>query len=263
MKLSTLVFALALTVSVAAQPQIKIFPLSNRPVSDTIDIVKAMLQPGENVWAEERLQRLIVKAAPERLEEVRKLLEQLDTPAPQVWLYVNQTGSRPYSGTNAGVGVTPGGHIVGGAQAYDVQHNVSDSQRLLVMSGGKGHITIGQDIPYVQPYQSYAQSLGLVPSTVLWQRVSTGFAVEPTVIGNTIRLKITPWLNYGGPQGTGQLEFSESSSTLTLENGSSATISESSGSQSRSGSAFGLILGGGSQQQSSSGSVTVRAVIQE
>jgi type II secretory pathway component GspD/PulD (secretin) len=264
MKFSTLVFFAALTLNVAAQAQIKIFTLSNRPAAATVDIVQALLQPGESVWAEERLQRLIVKAAPQRLEEVRKLLEQIDLPAPQVWLHVQQFGSRPFSGSNAGVGVTAGGHIVGGANSYDVQHTVSETQKLLVMSGEKGHITVGEDIPIVQPYWTYASGLGLVAPNVVWQRVSTGFAVEPTVVGSTIRLRIIPWLSYLSPQGNGQIEFSESATSLTLENGASATISSSSGGNSRSGTAFGLIFGGtASQQQSSSGGVVVRAVIQE
>jgi hypothetical protein len=99
-----------------AQPQIKIFSLSNRPVAATLDIVRSLLKPGEQVWPDERLQRLIVKADPTTLDEVQKLLEQIDVAAPQVWLTISQSGSRPYSAGGAGIGLTPRGRVVGNAQ---------------------------------------------------------------------------------------------------------------------------------------------------
>lgn len=268
MRIASALFCLLAAHGLAwGEPQdtqkIQIFTLSNRPAAATVDIVRAVLKPGETVWPEDRLQRLIVKASPESLAEVQKLLDQLDVPAPQVWLTVTQTGARPYSSTGGGVALTPGGRVVVGAQNTQVQQNVNESQKLLVMSGEKGHIVVGQDIPYVQPYWSYANGLGLAPAGVVWQQVSTGFAVEPTVIGQTVRLRITPWLGYLGAQGRGNVEFSEAASTFTLQNGQSITIGSGSGGQSRQSSSFGLILGGGSEQSSSSSTVTVQATIQE
>ena len=244
-----------------AQPQIQIFTLSNRPVSATIDLVKALLQPGESVWPEERLQRLIVKADPARLKEVEQLLQQIDIAAPQVWLKVLQVGSRPYAAGAAGVGLGPGGKIHAGAQQTQVNHTTSSSQMLLVMSGEQGSITVGQDIPVVQPFWQFVHGLGLIQPGVVFQRVSTGFAVEPTVIGSNIRVKITPWMSYQSPQGNGRVEFSEASTAVTIKDGETLTISQGSGNQSTQSSAFGLIFGNGYIEQASGNSIVLTADI--
>lgn len=244
-----------------SEPQIKIFSLANRPVSATIDLVRSLLGPGESVWPEERLQRLIVKAEPARLAEIEKLLQDIDVAAPQVWLKVVQVGSRPYAAGGAGVALGPDGRIRGGAQQTSVQHNVSSSQMLLVMSGERGSITVGEDIPVVQPFWQFVHGLGLLPPGVIFQRVSTGFAVEPTVIGSNIRVKVIPWLSYQSPQGNGRVEFAEAATSVSLKDGETLTISQGSGSQSSQSSAFGLILGNGYVEQASGNSIVLTADI--
>lgn len=253
---------LLLALPARAEPQIKIFELANRPALATVEIVRALLQPGEMVWPEERLQRLIVKAAPERLEEVRKLLEQIDVAAPQVWLTVTQNANRPYSASAAGVGLNRRGRIVGQAQQVQVGQQVQETQKLLVMSGEKGEIWVGQDIPTVQPFWNFANGLGALPGAVVFQRVSTGFSVEPVVVGERIRLRVVPWMGYASPQGDGRIELTQAASTFNLANGETITLSSSSGSNQVQTSAFGLILGGGNLQQSSSNSIQVSAEIQ-
>jgi len=238
-----------LTLSLAwGQPIIKVFQLSNRPAAATVEIVQSVLQPGETVFAEERLQRLIVKAAPERLEQIRQLLEQIDLPAPQVWLTITQSASNPYSG----------GALL---QRYEGSQDVGSSQQVLVMSGERANISVGQDIATVQPFWNYAQGLGLVPPGVVFQKVGTGFAVEPTVVGDTIRLKVIPWMSYQSAQGPGRIDFMESATSVVLKNGDTTAISTSSSSNSRSGSAFGLILGYSNQQSSSSNQIWVHGEI--
>lgn len=248
MKKLLCIMLLGLSQAGWAQPQIKVFTLANRPASATVEIVQALLQKGESVWAEERLQRLIVKAAPERLEQIRQLLEQIDVPAPQVWLTITQSASSPYSS---------GGLL----QVNQGQQNVGASQQLLVMSGEKASITVGQDIPTVQPFWSYANGLGLIPPGVIFQRVGTGFSVEPTVVGDTIRLRLTPWMSYQSAQGPGRIDFSESATSVVLKNGDTTAVSSSSVSNQQSGSAFGLILGYGNQQTSTSNQMWIHGEI--
>jgi hypothetical protein len=231
-----------------AQPQIKVFSLANRPAAATVEIVQALLQPGESVWPEERLQRLIVKAAPERLEQIRQLLEQIDVAAPQVWLTITQSASNPYSG---------GGFL----QSYQGQQNVGASQQMLVMSGERATLTVGQDIPTVQPFWSYANGLGRVPAGVIFQRVGTGFSVEPTVVGNTIRLRLTPWMSYQSAQGPGRIDFSESATSVVLKDGDTTSISTSTLNQSQQNSALGLVLGWGQQQSSSTNQLWIHGEI--
>lgn len=243
-----LVASLLLTATVWAQPQIRVFTLANRPASATVDIVRQVLQPGETVFADERLQKLIVKAAPERLEQIRQLLEQIDVAAPQVWLTITQSASNPYSG---------GGLLT----SYQGQQNVGGSQKLLVMSGERASITVGEDIAVVQPFWTYANGLGLVPPGVVFQRVGTGFWVEPTVVGETIRLKMTPWMSYVSAQGPGRIDFAESATSVVLKNGDTTEVAASTQSNSRQSSAFGLVLGYGNAQSQQSNQIWVHGEI--
>lgn len=243
-----LAIALLITLPLAAQPQLKVFSLSNRPAAATIEPVKALLQPGETVMAEERLQRLIVRAAPERLEQIQKLLEQIDIAAPQVWITIAQSASNPYSG---------GGLL----QNNRGQQDVSTSQQLLVMSGEKGSITVGEDIPQVQPFWTFVNGLGLVPPGVIFQRVSTGFTVEPTVIGQNVRLRLTPWMSYQSAQGPGRVDFSEGSTSVTMKSGETLTVAAGGSSNSRQSGAFGLVLG--NQQSASNNQLIVTTLIRD
>lgn len=245
-----LLLALLLSAPLAAQPQLKIFSLSNRPAAATIEPVRALLQPGETVMAEERLQRLIVRAAPERLEQIRQLLEALDAPAPQVWITVAQSADN--SSYNGGL-----------LQVGQGRQNVSTSQQLLVMSGERGSITVGEDIPQVQPFWNFANGLGLVAPGVLFQRLSTGFWVEPTVIGKNVRLRLTPWMAYQSAQGPGRIEFSEGSTQVTMRDGETLTINNGGSVDSRQSSVFGLIMGYGNSQSSSSNSLIVTTQIRD
>ena len=245
-----LLIALMITLPLAAQPQIKVFTLANRPASATIDMVRALLQPGESVFAEDRLQRLIVKAAPERLEQIRQLLEQVDIAAPQVWITIAQSASNPYSS---------GGLL----QNTQGQQNVNSSQQLLVMSGEKGSVTVGEDIPQVQPFWNFANGLGMVDAGVVFQRVSTGFSVEPTVIGQNVRLRLTPWMSYQSAKGPGRIEFTEGSTQVTMKNGETLTVAAGGTSTSNQSSAFGLILGFGNQQSSTNNQLIVTTLIRD
>ena len=257
-------FLLTLLLSAAswAQPQVKVFTLANRPASATIDMVKTVLLPGDTVIADERLQRLVIKADPQRLEEVRKLLEQIDVPAPQVWITVNQMGSNPSSGSGAGVVFGPHGARAGGG-AYSNTQDVATSQQLLVMSGESGMLTVGEDLPVVQPFWTWVNGLGMVPPGVTFQRVSTGFAVEPTVIGKKVRLRLTPWMSYLGAQGPQRVMFSQSATQVTLNDGETMTVSGGSVSQSTQSQAFGWILGGAQTQASQTSGLIVTVLIKD
>lgn len=269
----------------AEGPELRIFQLNNRPAAATVEMVRQVLNPTGTVLAEERLNKLVVKDTPDALQRVADLLQQIDQPAPQVRITVDFAGGGPASGYNAGVAAGTAGPnnavgVRGNASVYNTNNAVSASQNLLVMSGEKGRIMVGRDLVSVQPYWSYANGLGLLPQGLLFQTVSTGFAVEPLVIGDNIRLKVIPWISYQSPNGPGQLEFAESATTLNVRNGDSVMLSA--GTQTRTASssgvagtgtgvysqnrkplnAFGLILGGEGYSETGGMAISLTARIQ-
>ena len=243
--------------------QLRFFQLNYRPALATVELVKTVLSPRGSVLPETRLNKLVVKDTREALARVEKLLEQSDLPSPIVRIDLACNSQLPTSGHQIGVGVNPRGRVVGSLQTSQGTSNATSNQYLMVMSGEKGHISIGEQIPYVQPYWNYVNGLGLLPPGVVFQTVSTGFAVEPTVMGENIKLRIIPFISYLSPNGPGQIEIIDAASVVMLRRGETITLTSSqSGSQIQQ-QAFGLILGSSGQSRSQSVDIQLSADVME
>lgn len=248
----------------AQERSLKVFQLNNRPAEATVEMVRPLLSAQGTVVADGRLNKLVVHDTPEVLRQVEALLAEIDLPAPQVRIAVDMSGVSPVSGHQVGVGVsgpTDALVVTGQAQATSGTSRATSSQHLLVMSGERGVIRVGQDLVDVQPYWTYAHNYGLLPPQVVFRQVSTGFAVEPTVVGDVVRLRITPWMGYLGAEGRGEILVSEASTTVALRSGESAVIGSGEFTETRKAEAYGLILGTGSRSAGSSASIRVTPTI--
>lgn len=248
----------------AQEFQTRVFQLNNRLAEATIEMVRPLLSPGGTVMAETRLQKLIVRDSEAKLGEIEALLVEIDRPAPQVRIFVSMSGVSPYRGHTVGVGVSgslrhPNAGVI--AQAGSGSSAVDSQQNLVVMSGERGVITMARDLVTVDPYLQFASGHGLLPATYLVQSVSTGFAVEPVIVGDVVRLRITPWMGFVGPSGRAEVMVDQASTTVALRNGQTTTIASGTSRQEGQASAYGLIFGsaGGSQERSSS--ITIRPEI--
>ena len=243
--------------------QLRFFQLNYRPALATVELVKSVLSPRGTVLPETRLNKLVVKDTAEALTRVEKLLEQSDLPSPIVRIELSSNSQLPIGGYQAGVRLTPRGRVVGQAQTVQSNTTSATTQFLLVMSGEKGHILVGEQMPYVEPYWNYVNGLGLVPPGVIFQSVSTGFSVEPLVMGQNIKVTITPYISYLSPNGPGQIEIVEAASTVVLGRGQSITLAASTGSSQSQQRAFGLILGSARQQRSQTVELQLSADLSE
>lgn len=255
---------LAAALPVAAQDmEVRVFQLNNRPALSTVEAVRLALSPAGSVVPDERTETLIVRDTPEALARVQALLERMDVPAPQVRITVGFSGAAASSGLGGGAAWDPNtGHVSVGGGAGQGSASTSGRQNLLVMSGEEARLVVGRDLVHVQPYWTYATNSGLIPPGVVFRQVTTGFVVEPRVVGDAITLVLTPWFSYLGPEGPGDVRFSEAASTVRLRDGETIQLGSGTVSGSSSQSLFGLILGGGAGQRSESGSMTVTARIQ-
>ena len=68
-------------------------------------------------------------------------------------------------------------------------------------------------------------------------------------------------MSYESAGGRGQVEIAEAATTVTLRAGETTTIAASSGRSSRSGNAFGLILGSGTESRGQDSQISVSAEI--
>ena len=79
-------------------------------------------------------------------------------------------------------------------QRTTVQSNVQ--QELLVVSGGKARLRVGTDVPYAEWFWNYGLQLGVWSGAVRWKEVGAQMVVEPYVVGNNIRVRLTPEFSY-------------------------------------------------------------------
>lgn len=259
-----LVFIMLTCLVLMAEPEriLRFYTLSHRPASATVELIKPLLTPQGLVQVDSRLNRLIVRDTPVVLEQVEKLLEKCDIPAPIVQVTLRSSAALPFRNSNLGVGVSPSGQLRPQAQVVSGQQNSSALQTISVISGEAANISISEDNPWVLPYQSLAQRLGILPPNVVFINISTGFAVEPTVLGGgNIRMRITPWVRLPGPNGLATIAYQEASTTIEVSSGSSVTIGSSTGTTAVQREAFGLFTGIQGQGQSQAVSLTVSAQV--
>lgn len=263
--LAGLLVALVAPAGAQSELEIRLFTLNNRMPSATVEAVRPFLSAQGTVVPDDRSNLLIVKDYPQNLAQIARLLERLDQPAPLVRIQVDFSGAEALSGGAYGVQWISGpnptriGVVAGQVSA---SAGARARQSLLVMSGEEGRIEVGRDIVSVQPYWSLCQHHGLLPPGVVFQRVSTGFLVSPTVAGETIRLSIVPWISYESAQGPGQVRFDQAATSLTLRSGDSVVIASGQGSAERQTDSFGLILGSAGAGTSSQTSIVLSATVQ-
>lgn len=267
-----LITALALSPAAFAQElSTRIFVLNARPAAATVDMIRPLLSPNGKVFPDTRLNKLVVRDTPEVLAEVEDLLEQVDVHAPQVRIHVNMNGVSNQSATNGGIAISgvAGNRnrnnvsVSGSVYSRNTQSQSQSQQNLLVMSGEKGFIHIAEDVVNTNPFQQFAVQQGLLPPTFVFQQVGTGFAVEPIVVGDVVRVKVTPWMSFIGPNGGNEIQVTEASSTFAVKSGQTVTVASGGYNQKLKNRAFGLILGGGSQSNQRNSSISLTPVVSD
>ena len=243
----------------------RIFQLNNRPAAATVEMVRPLLSPTGRVLPETRLQKLIVTDLPENLEQVERLLLEIDQPAPHVRVNVTMRGVSPLNSHQVGValtGTSQDPRVIATAQSRSGLSTADTQQELLVMSGERGVITLSQDLVTVDPYVRFVRGIGLLPGSVFYQSVSTGFAVEPIVVGGVVRMTISPWLGFVGPDGRSEVLVNEAATTVSVPSGQSVTIASGGSTNELTSQAYGLIFGSAGLSTGQSASITVRPVIE-
>ena len=261
MNRTILMLFLILTGLVTAQEmETKIYQLNAAPAESVVETVRGVLSPGGTAAPEPRLNKLIVRDTPEVLSRVDKIIQELDQYAPQVRIYVTMHGGAQSVQSGVNVGVSRG-RVRAGVGVGTTDSQMNSQQNLVVMSGGKGVIHVARDVVSVSPYQNFAQQLGLLPPNLVVQSVGTGFEVEPVVVGNVVRLKVTPWMSFVGPGGGQQVSVTQAGTTLAVKSGQTVTVSSGGYSQEMKNQAFGLVFGVGNGSYSTSSTVELRPVI--
>lgn len=215
-----------LLLSVPAWAELEVFILEHRSAEELLPIVRPLLDK-EDV-ASGMNNRLIVRASPRRIAEVRKLLASLDTAPRRLKITVMQdvdadtlarltevSGSVgvgrdarvtvPGSGDTGGLTVETGrGQDRVRARVYSTRTLEADrkTQQLQVMEGNRALVSSGLSVP-VPVRQVIQRPWGTeVVDSTEYRQVESGFYVLPRVSGDRVTLEISTQNDSLAPSGT-------------------------------------------------------------
>jgi hypothetical protein len=199
MTLRAFCLALLASLSLLAQAATEVIPLDYLTADDVLPTVQAVL--GNEGRANAYGNQLIVSAPPQKIDEVRSVIQQLDKQPRRLLISVDSTGSdssstRGYrvNGTaSAGnVEISAGRGEVNGRDQVRIINDSSSGrssgvQQVQATEGYPALIQVGQSVPLRSTSRG---PNGQVYSNTEYRNVLSGFLVTATVSGDRVNLSI-------------------------------------------------------------------------
>jgi type II secretory pathway component GspD/PulD (secretin) len=150
---------------------------------------------------------LVIKAAPERVSEIKRLLATLDRPPKRLRIVVDNGDNRARSSSgyrasadiktgNGQISINSPGYPVDNSRAevrlHDRQSSTTQSSQQFVqaMEGQPAYISSGLQVPLRTTERYYGGGIPYQRTTTQLQDVTRGFYVVPRVSGDTVTLEI-------------------------------------------------------------------------
>lgn len=198
----------ALPCSVAVSAEVAVIKVQYRRAAELVPVVQSMLSPEGTITVSERTNSLVVVDTPEAIRRVHAYLDRFDRAVEQVRIHVRfQTQAAEQESTIEARGRVSADDLsvtTGGRQRDGIDISVEDRRRrqtsdseafVVAMSGSPAFIRTGRQIPYHRSsvfFRRHAPG----DRAVAWQYAESGFEVTPTVVGDSVHLKIIPRIAY-------------------------------------------------------------------
>lgn len=227
----------------AETPEVNVIALKHRLAEEVLPVLRPLLAPGESITGMDN--RLIVRAAPASLVQIEKALSEIDSAHRNLRIRVRQTDTGENTQDSQGISGhvqsgnsrivlsnanrERGGLTVSGAgrdstlqvrtERRSISTRTSSTQNLIVSDGGHAFLRVGESVPDVQQFLVFIGNRPRVLSGVQYRDVTTGFDVEPRIIGEHVRLIVSPRLAFRGDHGVQTVNFAELGTQLTVRPG--------------------------------------------
>lgn len=233
------------TITAAQSLHVETFQVRSMPPAALIDTIRPML--GQQASVSAFHDRLIVKASPGELKQVRALLEQLDRPPRRLIIEVRQAGSIGLSTQGVGYGAdsnnvrigrtTPGDRAGLRYGTAETQGRIDGLQRVQALDGRPAFIRAGQDIPVYQGYQGTVGGRFVQGFQMQYRNTGNGFHALPRTHGDRVTVEI----HQQQAQASGNNRFLTQQASTVLQGriGEWLTLGSTGGSDSDSGDAPG------------------------
>lgn len=220
--------------TVFAETEFKIFTLQHRFASDLLPIVDPMVGPEGTANGIDN--QLIIRASPERMQEIEALVAKLDAARVNRKITVNTSNNvQTQREAVEASGSTKIGKVTvsndrraqnsnkpnsGRVDIENSSSNIrqSSNQFINVLDGERAFIRVGQLVPFTQEWVTITRRYIQVDRFTDWRDVTTGFAVRPRTVGNNVELEITPRI--AKLNGGGTIDFEELSTVIRAPLGS-------------------------------------------
>ncbi len=193
--------AIAVTVSnaPAAAQDLSTIELFHRPSDEMVPLIQPLLGPGDVVIPAR--DRLILKADPGKVEEIRDLVRQLDKSSHRLLITVTQGRDLSTEALNA-QGRLRGRidlnrpadsdiRIRGHLYQSEGRDSAGHTQQLQTLEGRSAYIEVGEQIPVpTQSYYGYGYGYS---ENIEYRPATTGFAVTPRLSGSEVIIELSPW----------------------------------------------------------------------
>jgi len=175
MPLRPLFVSLLLAASLTAQAATEVVPLQHRSSAELLPAAQSFIGKDGSVTAFEN--KLIVNASPERIDDLRTLLLQLDTAPKRLLISVDNNDSN-FQDDRGNARVIH----------YGTSNREGGLQQIQASEGQPALIQVGQSIPVTS---TSTDGYGRIQSNTEYRNVTQGFYVTPILSGETVRLQIS------------------------------------------------------------------------
>lgn len=205
---------------------IETIELHSRLLDEVVPVIRPLLGEGETVTGLGN--QLVIKAAPKRVQEIRKILAELDRPPKRLVILVSNQGtlmdaSRGYRASadinlgNGRVGInSPGGPADDsrariGVRGSNIGNTETVSQQVQALEGRKAWIGSGVQVPVHGSQRFFINGVPHERHATRLHSVRSGFYVVPRLSGDFVTLEILQ--QHDGPGGAGWAYHTQSAGT--------------------------------------------------
>jgi hypothetical protein len=225
-----LLFVLMLISCAAlAETEFKIITLQHRFANDLLPMIEPMV--GADGTATGMNNQLILRASPARMREIEAAVANLDAARENRKITVKTSNNvqsqqeRVEAKGAAKVGkvtVSNDRRAKPNTDRVEVENSSSNSsqnsnQFINVLDGERAFIRVGQIVPFTQEWVTITRRYVQIDRTTDWREISTGFAVRPRTVGNSVELEITPRIARLNNQGF--IDFEELTTVMRVSLG--------------------------------------------
>ncbi|NWD27402.1 secretin [Pseudomonas yamanorum] len=176
MSLRTLLTTVLLATSFSVMAATEVVPLSNRTSADLLPVAQNFIGNDGTVSAYGN--QLIVNAEPDKIQGLRALLSQLDTPSKRLLITVDTNENNQQSNGNNQTQVI----------TYSTESRDGGIQQIQASEGVPALIQVGQSVPLTT---TQPDAYGRPQNQTQYRNVTQGFYVTASVTGETVHLSIS------------------------------------------------------------------------